>query len=151
MTPVRLCVCAEEAQRDEWSPWSVCSVSCGEGWQSRARTCMTSAQSTQCTGPLRENRPCNNTAVCPGTHTQFLFLEASHCSQRRLTCDCMSAVNGSWDEWAPWSLCSSTCGRGYRDRVRTCKEPRNGGSPCRGPTKQTKFCNIAVCPGQCQH
>ncbi|KAA0709864.1 Adhesion G protein-coupled receptor B1 [Triplophysa tibetana] len=110
----------EEAQRDEWSPWSVCSVSCGEGWQSRARTCMTSSQSTQCTGPLRENRPCNNTAVCP--------------------------VNGSWDEWAPWSLCSSTCGRGYRDRVRTCKQPRNGGSPCRGPTKQTKFCNIAVCP-----
>ncbi|KAK9958252.1 hypothetical protein ABG768_012424 [Culter alburnus] len=110
----------EETQQDTWSSWSVCSVSCGEGWQTRTRSCMMSAHSIQCTGPLRENRPCNNTAVCP--------------------------VNGLWDEWAPWSLCSSTCGRGYRDRVRTCKQPKHGGEPCRGPTKQTKFCNIAVCP-----
>ncbi|CAB1321170.1 unnamed protein product [Coregonus sp. 'balchen'] len=54
------------AVADEWSPWSVCSVSCGEGWQARTRFCVTSSYSTQCTGPLRENRPCNNTMVCPG-------------------------------------------------------------------------------------
>uniref|UniRef100_A0A8C7VD96 Adhesion G protein-coupled receptor B1b n=1 Tax=Oncorhynchus mykiss TaxID=8022 RepID=A0A8C7VD96_ONCMY len=108
------------AVADEWSPWSVCSVSCGEGWQARSRFCVTSSYSTQCTGPLRENRPCNNTMVCP--------------------------VDGAWDEWSPWSLCSSTCGRGYRDRTRTCKQPQNGGEPCKGPIKQTKFCNIAVCP-----
>ncbi|KAF4100973.1 hypothetical protein G5714_019169 [Onychostoma macrolepis] len=110
----------EEVQQDTWSSWAVCSVSCGEGLQTRTRSCMTSTYSTQCTGPLRENRPCNNTAACP--------------------------VNGAWDEWAPWSLCSSTCGRGYRERVRTCKQPKHGGEPCRGPVKQTKFCNIAVCP-----
>uniref|UniRef100_A0A8C1XGQ4 Adhesion G protein-coupled receptor B1b n=1 Tax=Cyprinus carpio TaxID=7962 RepID=A0A8C1XGQ4_CYPCA len=110
----------EEVQQETWSSWSVCSVSCGEGLQTRTRSCMTSTYNTQCTGPLRENRPCNNTAACP--------------------------VNGAWDEWAPWSLCSSTCGRGYRDRVRTCKQPQHGGEPCRGPVKQTKFCNIAVCP-----
>ncbi|XP_030644858.1 adhesion G protein-coupled receptor B1-like [Chanos chanos] len=109
-----------DAMQDEWSSWSACSVSCGQGWQSRSRLCVTSSHSTQCTGPLRENRICNNTAVCP--------------------------VDGAWDEWAPWSLCSSTCGRGYRDRVRTCKQPQHGGEPCRGPAKQTKFCNIAVCP-----
>lgn len=57
------------------------------------------------------------------------------------------SVDGAWDEWSPWSLCSSTCGRGYRDRTRTCKQPQNGGEPCKGPIKQTKFCNIAVCPG----
>lgn len=57
-------------------------------------------------------------------------------------------VDGAWDEWTPWSLCSSTCGRGYRDRTRICKQPQNGGEPCRGPTRQTKFCNIAVCPGE---
>ncbi|XP_031442354.1 adhesion G protein-coupled receptor B1-like isoform X2 [Clupea harengus] len=107
-----------EGAQDEWSPWTSCSVTCGEGWQGRSRICDTFG--TQCTGPLRENRPCNNTVSCP--------------------------VQGAWDEWAPWSLCSSTCGRGYRDRMRTCKEPKNGGEPCRGPAKQTKFCNIAVCP-----
>uniref|UniRef100_A0A8C5H4R3 Adhesion G protein-coupled receptor B1-like n=1 Tax=Gouania willdenowi TaxID=441366 RepID=A0A8C5H4R3_GOUWI len=111
-----------DVKADEWSSWSTCSVTCGEGWQSRTRVCATSSFSTQCTGPLRENRPCNNSAVCP--------------------------VDGAWDEWTPWSLCSSTCGRGYRDRTRTCKQPQNGGEPCRGPTRQTKFCNIAVCPGE---
>lgn len=59
---------AVEAVTDEWSPWSVCSITCGEGWQSRTRLCATSSYSTQCTGPLRENRPCNNTAVCPGEY-----------------------------------------------------------------------------------
>uniref|UniRef100_A0AAR2JE39 Adhesion G protein-coupled receptor B1b n=1 Tax=Pygocentrus nattereri TaxID=42514 RepID=A0AAR2JE39_PYGNA len=115
-----MCCTCGYANQDQWSSWSACSVTCGEGWQSRTRNCMTSAHSTLCTGPLRENRPCNNSIVCP--------------------------VNGAWDEWAPWSLCSSTCGRGYRDRVRVCKPPNNGGEPCRGPSKQTKFCNIAVCP-----
>uniref|UniRef100_A0AAQ4PZZ8 Adhesion G protein-coupled receptor B1b n=1 Tax=Gasterosteus aculeatus aculeatus TaxID=481459 RepID=A0AAQ4PZZ8_GASAC len=111
-----------DSKTDEWSPWSTCSITCGEGWQSRTRICATSSFTTQCTGALRENRPCNNTAVCP--------------------------VDGAWDEWTPWSLCSSTCGRGYRDRTRICKQPQNGGEPCRGPTRQTKFCNIAVCPGE---
>lgn len=57
-------------------------------------------------------------------------------------------VNGAWDEWSPWSLCSSTCGRGFRSRTRTCTPPQFGGEPCVGPEKQTKFCNIAVCPGR---
>ncbi|KFU91812.1 Brain-specific angiogenesis inhibitor 1, partial [Chaetura pelagica] len=105
---------------EEWSPWSVCSTTCGEGWQTRTRFCVSSSYSTQCSGPLREQRQCNNSAVCP--------------------------VHGTWDEWSPWSLCSSTCGRGYRDRTRTCKPPQFGGNPCEGPEKQTKFCNIALCP-----
>lgn len=60
-------------------------------------------------------------------------------------------VNGAWDEWSPWSLCSSTCGRGFRSRTRTCTPPQFGGEPCVGPEKQTKFCNIAVCPGNSIH
>ncbi|KAF3834030.1 hypothetical protein F7725_025234 [Dissostichus mawsoni] len=55
-----------DSKTDEWSPWSTCSITCGEGWQSRTRVCATTPFTTQCTGPLRENRPCNNTAVCPG-------------------------------------------------------------------------------------
>ncbi|XP_059502173.1 adhesion G protein-coupled receptor B1 isoform X9 [Stegostoma tigrinum] len=55
-------------------------------------------------------------------------------------------VHGVWEEWSPWSLCSSTCGRGHRDRTRSCIQPQFGGNPCEGPEKQTKFCNIALCP-----
>jgi len=69
--------------------------------------------------------------------------------ERKLTSSsALIAVHGTWDEWSPWSLCSSTCGRGYRDRTRTCKPPQFGGNPCEGPEKQTKFCNIALCPGK---
>lgn len=53
----------------EWSAWSVCSTTCGEGWQSRTRLCVSVPYSTQCSGPLREQRPCNNTVVCPGKHS----------------------------------------------------------------------------------
>ncbi|KAK5892932.1 hypothetical protein CesoFtcFv8_013275 [Champsocephalus esox] len=110
----------DPASGEEWSAWSVCSATCGEGWQSRTRLCVYGSYSTQCSGKLREQRACNNSAVCP--------------------------VHGSWDEWSPWSLCSSTCGRGYRSRTRTCAPPQFGGDVCDGPEKQTKFCNIAVCP-----
>ncbi|XP_072007183.1 adhesion G protein-coupled receptor B1 isoform X2 [Engystomops pustulosus] len=105
---------------EEWSPWSVCSATCGEGMKSRTRFCVSSSYSTHCSGPLKEHKPCNNSAVCP--------------------------VHGTWDEWSPWSLCSSTCGRGFRDRTRTCSPPQYGGEQCKGPDKQNKFCNIALCP-----
>lgn len=69
-------------------------------------------------------------------------------TSKKITFSASLAVHGTWDEWSPWSLCSSTCGRGYRDRTRTCKPPQFGGNPCEGPEKQTKFCNIALCPGR---
>lgn len=56
----------DSAPGEEWSAWTVCSATCGEGWQSRTRFCVSSSYSTQCSGPLREQRPCNNSAVCPG-------------------------------------------------------------------------------------
>ncbi|XP_032875832.1 adhesion G protein-coupled receptor B1 isoform X2 [Amblyraja radiata] len=109
-----------DAAAEEWSAWTVCSSTCGQGTQTRMRSCVSSPYGTSCSGPLREMRLCNNSAVCP--------------------------VHGVWEEWSPWSLCSSTCGRGHRDRTRSCLQPQFGGNPCEGPEKQTKFCNIALCP-----
>ncbi|GAA6100476.1 adhesion G protein-coupled receptor B2 [Tachysurus ichikawai] len=50
---------------EEWSQWSVCSLTCGQGWQVRTRSCVSSPYGTLCSGPLRETRLCNNTATCP--------------------------------------------------------------------------------------
>ncbi|XP_062256605.1 adhesion G protein-coupled receptor B3 isoform X2 [Platichthys flesus] len=108
-----------ETGAEEWSQWSSCSVTCGQGSQVRTRTCV-SPYGTHCIGPLRESRVCNNTAPCP--------------------------VHGVWDEWSPWSLCSFTCGRGHRTRTRVCAPPQHGGRACDGPETQTKLCNIALCP-----
>lgn len=108
-----------ESGVEEWSQWSTCSVTCGQGSQVRTRTCV-SPYGTHCSGPLRESRVCNNTALCP--------------------------VHGVWEEWSPWSLCSFTCGRGQRTRTRACTPPQYGGRPCEGPETHHKPCNIALCP-----
>ncbi|CAM9775427.1 unnamed protein product, partial [Bubo scandiacus] len=104
---------------EEWSQWSVCSLTCGQGSQVRTRSCVSSPYGTLCSGLLRETRTCNNTATCP--------------------------VHGVWEEWSPWSLCSVTCGRGARTRTRRCVAPRRGGKACEGPELQAKPCNIATC------
>uniref|UniRef100_A0A2K5V0W5 Adhesion G protein-coupled receptor B1 n=1 Tax=Macaca fascicularis TaxID=9541 RepID=A0A2K5V0W5_MACFA len=119
-TPVPAWAARRAALPRLWSLWGECTRDCGEASRRGRRFCVSSSYSTQCSGPLREQRLCNNSAVCP--------------------------VHGAWDEWSPWSLCSSTCGRGFRDRTRTCRPPQFGGNPCEGPEKQTKFCNIALCP-----
>uniref|UniRef100_A0AAX7VB06 Adhesion G protein-coupled receptor B2 n=1 Tax=Astatotilapia calliptera TaxID=8154 RepID=A0AAX7VB06_ASTCA len=104
---------------EEWSQWSVCSLTCGQGWQVRTRSCVSSPYGTLCSGALRETRMCNNTASCP--------------------------VHGLWEEWSSWSLCSVTCGRGSRTRTRKCMDG-SGAVACGRPEVQTKLCNIAVCP-----
>ncbi|TRZ10073.1 hypothetical protein HGM15179_017031 [Zosterops borbonicus] len=105
---------------EEWSQWSVCSLTCGQGSQVRTRSCVSSPYGTLCSGLLRETRTCNNTATCP--------------------------VPGAWEEWSPWSLCSVTCGRGARTRTRRCAALRRRGKACEGPHLQAKPCNIATCP-----
>ncbi|XP_071883592.1 adhesion G protein-coupled receptor B2 isoform X5 [Anas platyrhynchos] len=53
---------------EEWSQWSVCSLTCGQGSQVRTRSCVSSPYGTLCSGLLRETRTCNNTATCPAYH-----------------------------------------------------------------------------------
>ncbi|XP_073884207.1 adhesion G protein-coupled receptor B2 isoform X20 [Macaca fascicularis] len=55
-------------------------------------------------------------------------------------------VHGVWEEWGSWSLCSRSCGRGSRSRMRTCVPPQHGGKACEGPELQTKLCSMAACP-----
>uniref|UniRef100_A0A8C4QIS0 Uncharacterized protein n=1 Tax=Eptatretus burgeri TaxID=7764 RepID=A0A8C4QIS0_EPTBU len=103
----------------EWSQWSECSTTCGQGTQMRQRSCIQSPFAS-CDSPQQQLRDCNNSDVCP--------------------------VDGAWKEWSSWSLCSFTCGRGVRTRSRDCRGPHSGGLPCEGTGTQTKVCNIALCP-----
>lgn len=51
---------------DEWSPWSLCSFTCGRGQRTRTRTCEPPLHGGRpCDGPETQTRLCN-IALCPG-------------------------------------------------------------------------------------
>ncbi|MGH0174924.1 UNVERIFIED_CONTAM: hypothetical protein FKN15_069311 [Acipenser sinensis] len=106
---------------EEWSQWSVCSLTCGQGWQVRTRSCVSSPYGTLCSGPLRETRLCNNTATCP--------------------------ADGKWGNWNHWSLCSKTCDTGWQQRFRMCQGTGEQGYPCEGSGEEVRTCNDKKCPG----
>lgn len=58
-------------------------------------------------------------------------------------------VDGAWTPWSVWSDCSATCGRGTHVRTRACinPPPRNNGSHCSGPEKETQECQTPPCLG----
>uniref|UniRef100_A0A3B3YLL4 Adhesion G protein-coupled receptor B N-terminal domain-containing protein n=1 Tax=Poecilia mexicana TaxID=48701 RepID=A0A3B3YLL4_9TELE len=66
LVPDDCCVTELHSNDAIWSPWSVCSLTCGQGWQVRTRSCVSSPYGTLCSGALRETRMCNNTVSCPG-------------------------------------------------------------------------------------
>ncbi|XP_056290433.1 adhesion G protein-coupled receptor B1 isoform X3 [Pseudoliparis swirei] len=139
-----------------WGQWAQCSSECGGGIQTRTRTCRAPPEESDlCEGVLEEGRPCNSQPCSTGKDRHLSRSQSLRSVDSRKRDDVdkprggqqsPQTVHGAWDEWSPWSLCSSTCGRGYRSRTRSCAPPQYGGDACDGPEKQTKFCNIAVCP-----
>ncbi|XP_050921704.1 adhesion G protein-coupled receptor B2 isoform X1 [Lates calcarifer] len=114
---------------EEWSQWSVCSLTCGQGWQVRTRSCVSSPYGTLCSGALRETRMCNNTASCPG--------------ETGIT----GSVEGQWLEWGPWSRCSVTCNTGTQQRQRRCSASVHGWAECKGPHQESRECTNPSCSG----
>uniref|UniRef100_A0A3B3CLD9 Adhesion G protein-coupled receptor B2 n=1 Tax=Oryzias melastigma TaxID=30732 RepID=A0A3B3CLD9_ORYME len=114
---------------EEWSQWSVCSLTCGQGWQVRTRSCVSSPYGTLCSGALRETRMCNNTVSCPGEP------------------GIISSVEGQWLEWGPWSRCSVTCNPGVQQRQRRCSASVHGWAECKGPHQESRECANPSCSG----
>ncbi|XP_027058955.1 A disintegrin and metalloproteinase with thrombospondin motifs adt-1-like isoform X3 [Pocillopora damicornis] len=107
-----------------WSGWTSCTKSCGTGSQERFRGCTNPRPKhggRLCTGQTRDKRNCNK-KQCP--------------------------VNGGWSSWSGWTSCSNSCGKGSRERTRSCTNPRpqHGGNSCSGSAKLVRSCNQQPCP-----
>ncbi|XP_075454212.1 adhesion G protein-coupled receptor B3 isoform X9 [Ascaphus truei] len=124
----QVCNLSKEAKRppkevhgvwEEWSPWSLCSFTCGRGQRTRTRTCTPPQYGGRlCDGPEMQHKPCN-IALCP--------------------------VDGQWQEWSSWSQCSVTCANGTQKRQRECTPASHGGSDCKGPYSETRECHNQDC------
>ena len=65
------CVCAEPPEWSAWGQWSECSETCGDGTETRQRTCVPSDcdDGSDCPGEPEEYRPCN-LGCCEGLYWQ---------------------------------------------------------------------------------
>ncbi|KAM3863184.1 thrombospondin-2 [Diretmus argenteus] len=107
-----------------WSPWSSCSVTCGEGQITRIRHCnapVPQLGGKDCEGSGRETQRCD-AQPCP--------------------------IDGGWGPWSPWASCSATCGGGIKSRTRVCNspQPQYGGKKCLGEANDSDACNKNDCP-----
>ena len=109
--------CPVDGGWSEWSHYSHCSVTCGEGVKvgCRVRHCFADFRTLNISRQFRA-RVCNSPV--PGYGGEDCEGQSRHtepCHQ----VDCHGG--GSWSEWAPFGNCSTSCGCGIKTRyVRTC-------------------------------
>ena len=114
--------CPTDGAWAQWSNWSSCSATCGNGNMFRTRTCTDPAPQyggQECTGSNEQSQSC--IVNCP--------------------------VHGAWSPWTPWSSCSGICGNQGKQRARTCTDPhpQYGGQECSGPDTETETCSEPHC------
>ncbi|XP_015916972.2 properdin isoform X1 [Parasteatoda tepidariorum] len=119
--------CSVHGEWGQWTPWTVCSVSCGEGNRHRYRVCDSphpASEGNVCQGSAQESQACFALKDCPR--------------------------DGKWSSWSQWSSCSVTCGQGGSiHRYRSCNNPppSGNGRPCDGLAHSVQSCQAKIkCP-----
>jgi len=92
-------VCPEDSRFTNWSPWTACSITCGEGVKFSQRVCL----------PAK-----GGGKVCPNEDKfKDMYKRSEKCTKK--DCEVFRPTL-----WSTWSSCSSTCGTGFRVHRRFC-------------------------------
>jgi len=112
-------VCYADCKVEDWSIWSKCSATCGDGTKTRGRAVIREAENGGAPCPaLEEEEPCN-TDQCP--------------------------VDCEVEDWSSWTKCSATCGGGNKTRGRgVVQEAEIGGAICPA-LEEEESCNTDQC------
>lgn len=114
-----------DCEVSEWEPWSDCSSTCGEGIRTRERAVLV--------------EPTPDGEQCP------TLFEVEACNDGPCPIDCV------YSSWGGWSTCTAACAGGEQTRNRTILiEAEFGGQACDEPLTQTRACNEAPCPVDCE-
>jgi len=109
----------------EWEEWSGCTSTCGGGQKTRHRHIkqMPALGGKACELHDRQQIVACNTQPCPKE----------------------ACVDGKWNDWMDWTICSASCNGGERTRKRTAKIMANEcGTPVSGKDREIDFCNVMV-------
>ncbi|XP_057305398.1 coadhesin-like [Hydractinia symbiolongicarpus] len=106
-----------------WSSYSVCSVTCGSGIKTKTRRCNNPASA-------------NGGNTCIGNSTHQLSCAVAPC-----------VPPANWGEWSSYSICSATCGYGFKTRTRLCNSPApiNSHDYCPGHNTEQLNCTTSRC------
>lgn len=120
--------CPIDGGYSQWSNYSECSVSCGDGFRTRTRTC---------TSPVPQYGGRNCSHLGDTQQTQQCFVK-------------ICPVDGNYSTWSAFSSCSKTCGGGIKTRTRKCDNPApiGDGKDCLrlGLPVESVACNAEECP-----
>ncbi|XP_055956211.1 A disintegrin and metalloproteinase with thrombospondin motifs adt-1 [Patella vulgata] len=160
------CVQAPCPDWTEWSNWSSCSVTCGEGKKERSRKCSNSKRGSDCSGNSKDTTSCTQTSCpdwsdwsnwgsCSATCGEGKRERSRRCLNSKRETDCSGSSEDTtsctqtpcpeWSEWSDWNSCSSSCGEGQQTRSRRCMNSINIGE-CKGNSQITRSCSMADCP-----
>jgi hypothetical protein len=116
--------CPIDCQVSDWSEWSMCNASCGNGTQIKTRT----INVTNMYGGK----------ACPS------LVETQMCKIKDCPIDCQVS------DWSEWSMCNASCGNGTQIKTRTINVTNMYGGKVCPPLVETQMCKIKDCPIDCQ-
>ncbi|XP_072324712.1 LOW QUALITY PROTEIN: SCO-spondin [Scyliorhinus torazame] len=130
--------CVVDGQFSDWSPWTLCSRSCGGiGHRTRSRDCSNPA-------------PTNGGRDCSGPRIDFKFCPTIECEVSVPTGEPVTSLPDSdgFSPWSSWTRCSRNCTdtqfRSIKSRTRSCQNHHN----CTGETFQQRPCNLPQCTNE---